>query len=135
MSLAGRVVKLLRANLTAYLSATNRAETYTGTYTETPTGTPAGTHTGTNAPYEPYTPREPGPAAAPPPDPTLAGFYANLELPYGADRAAVRAARRRLLSLYHPDRFQNDPAKARLANDLVQQLNHAHDELLKHLDS
>ena len=64
----------------------------------------------------------------------LAGYYANLELPYGADREAVRGARRRLLARYHPDRFATDPDKARLADGLVKQINHAHDELLKALD-
>lgn len=64
----------------------------------------------------------------------MAGYYANLELPYGADREAVRSARRRLLARYHPDRFATDPAKARVAHDLVQRINHAHDELLKYLD-
>lgn len=118
MSLAARVVRLVWANLTARFERTD--------------------HTTTRTAYDRYdkSGAEHPPKSPPrsPINPTLAEYYANLELPYGASREAVRAARRRLLSRYHPDRFANDPNKARLANDLVQRLNHAHDELLKHLE-
>lgn len=118
MSLAARVVRLVWANLTARSERTDNTTTRTA--------------------YDHYdksgAERPPEPPPCPPINPTLAGYYANLELPYGASREAVRSARRRLLSRYHPDRFANDPNKARLANDLVRRLNHAHDELIKHLE-
>ncbi len=63
-------------------------------------------------------------------DAVLAGYYANLELPYGASAKAVKAARRRLLKVYHPDRFARDPDKTEVAAQLVKTLNQAHDELL-----
>ena len=120
MSLAARVLRLLRANLSTRFGGTGRDATHREY------------HEDTGAARSP----EPPPTSNPNPgvDPTLAHLYANLELPYGADRAAVRAARRRLLARYHPDRFAGDPDKARLATELVQGINHAHDELLKYLD-
>ena len=121
MTLAARVARLLRANLRVRFG---------GAEQKPADSEPART---TSTPYSRAAqPAEPRPQ--PPLDPTLAGYYANLELPYGANREAVRAARRRLLSRYHPDRFPGDPDRARLANELVQQLNHAHDELMKQLD-
>ena len=119
MSLAARVARLVRANLLSRFRSADRkdARTSYGRYDKG---------------GETVRPSEPHPE--PVIDPTLAGYYANLELPYGADREAVRSARRRLLSRYHPDRFPSDHDKARLASDLVQRLNHAHDELIKHLE-
>ena len=67
-------------------------------------------------------------------DPTLARYYANLELPYGADVEAVRESRRRLLKRYHPDLHSADPARKRTATTVAQGLNRAHDELLSRLD-
>lgn len=66
-------------------------------------------------------------------DPLLAEYYANLEVPYGADLETVRAAWKRLLREYHPDRHSQNPEKQHLANELVQKLNHAYQELEKHL--
>jgi hypothetical protein len=119
VSLAARVARLVRANLAGRFGGVNRKEVRTP-YSR------SGRDSGTECPSEP-----PLHLTI---DPTLAGYYANLELPYGAGREAVRSARRRLLSHYHPDRFPSDHDKARLANDLVQRLNHAHDELIKHLE-
>lgn len=115
MSLASRVARLVRANLAARLGGLRDARRQT------------------DNPSDRRTYDDPAPPR-PPQDPVLAGYYANLELPYGADREAVRSARRRLLARYHPDRYATDPDKARVAHDLVRQINHAHDELLKYLD-
>ncbi len=117
MSLAARVLRLVRANLAARFGGAGR-DAASREY-----------HDDTGAARSPEPPPAPNGV-----DPTLARLYANLELPYGADREAVRAARRRLLARYHPDRFAGDPGRARLATELVQGINHAHDELLKHLD-
>ncbi|MBQ02813.1 MAG: hypothetical protein CL477_19300 [Acidobacteria bacterium] len=75
-----------------------------------------------------------GGRGAPSRDPELAEYYANLELSYGADIDAVREARRRLLKRYHPDLHSADPDKKRIATQLAQGLNRAHDELLDRLD-
>ena len=67
-------------------------------------------------------------------DPEMGRYYANLELPYGADIDAIRDARRRLLKRYHPDLHSADPEKKRVATQLAQGLNRAHDELVRRLD-
>lgn len=66
-------------------------------------------------------------------DPELARYYANLEVPYGSDLETVRQAWKRLLKKYHPDLHSRDPEKQRIANELVQGLNRAYEELLKRL--
>ena len=66
-------------------------------------------------------------------DAELAGYYANLEVPYGSDLETVRKAWKRQMARYHPDKHQGDPQKAKVANELVQQLNQAYRELEKHL--
>lgn len=66
-------------------------------------------------------------------DPKIAQYYANLELPYGADLETVTKAWKRLLKQYHPDKHSGDSVKQKTANELVQQLNYAYDQLQKHL--
>ena len=66
-------------------------------------------------------------------DPTLAAHYRALELPYGADLGSVRAAYKRLMKLYHPDRYQ-DPEKRATATEVVKRLNAAYGELVRHLE-
>ena len=66
-------------------------------------------------------------------DPGLAGYYANLDLPYGADLAAVKAAWKRLMKKYHPDRHVQDPAKRQAANELAAELTRAYRELARAL--
>lgn len=66
--------------------------------------------------------------------PDIQRFYANLELPIGATLEEVKAAYRRLMRRYHPDRHHNDPQKAEMAKQLSQQLRVAYEGLLKHLD-
>lgn len=73
-------------------------------------------------------------SAAEPRDPKLARYYANLEVPYGSDLATVTAAWKRLMKQYHPDRHSGDPEKEATANQLVQELNTAHDYLRRHLE-
>ncbi len=81
-------------------------------------------------------PEPQGPEASMPVvDPVLAGYYANLEVPYGSELAAVEAGWKRLLSRYHPDRHAMDPERARVADELVKQLNHGYGELRRHLAS
>lgn len=81
--------------------------------------------------YEHWQP--PPPPPAPVEDPVLAGYYANLELPYGATLEEVKAAWKRLMKQYHPDRHAQDPAKREVANALCAQLTHAYKELERSL--
>ncbi len=67
-------------------------------------------------------------------DSVLARYYANLELPYGADLVAVRRAWKRLLRRYHPDLHGADPERQQVATELVQGLNRAFEGLRRHLE-
>ena len=79
-------------------------------------------------------PWRPPPSAPAPAEPSpLAGYYANLELPDGASLAEVKAAWKRLMKQYHPDRHAQDPAKRAVANALCAELTHAYKELEKFL--
>jgi len=71
--------------------------------------------------------------AAPPQDSRLAGYFANLEVPYGADLETVRRAWRKMLKKYHPDLHGDDPEKRRVANELTAELTKAYRELEKAL--
>lgn len=62
-------------------------------------------------------------------------FYANLELPMGAPIDEVRAAYRKLMRRYHPDKHHDDPARARAAHQLSHQLREAYEGLLHHLQT
>lgn len=62
-------------------------------------------------------------------DPVLAEYYANLELPYGSDLETVRAAWRRMMKKYHPDRHARDDEKRRTADELTARLTRAYREL------
>jgi hypothetical protein len=68
-------------------------------------------------------------------DPVLARYYANLELPYGADLEQVSKAWKRLMSTYHPDLHSTDPEKRRIANELCQGLNRAYEGLVGYLET
>lgn len=52
-------------------------------------------------------------------------YYANLELEPGAEFSDIKAAYRRLLRLYHPDRHAHDPEQARTAEEISKRLNEA----------
>ena len=62
-------------------------------------------------------------------DPRLAGYYANLEVPYGSDLEAVRRAWKRLVKKYHPDLHGGDLEKRKVANELTAELTQAYREL------
>jgi hypothetical protein len=118
MSLFSRVALLLRRKFSARLAA-RPGHTGGGFIDDAPRAASQG------APAHPVSPT--------PQDPTLARYYANLELPYGAALDAVREARRRLIKRYHPDLHSTDPGRRRTATQVTQGLNHAHDELISHL--
>jgi curved DNA-binding protein CbpA len=61
----------------------------------------------------------------------LRQYYANLELPFGADLDQVKQAYRRLMRQYHPDKHHADAARRQLATQLSQKLTVAYNELSK----
>jgi len=83
-------------------------------------------------------PRSPGADDAFPPgdtpapaDPRLAECLAILELRAGCTREQLSAAYRRLCKRYHPDRHR--PERAAAANELLAEINAAHDYLRRRL--
>ena len=73
--------------------------------------------------------------ATPPPaePPEIQRYYANLELPLGASAEQVKAAYRRLMRQYHPDRHASDPERAMVAHQVAQELRAAYEGLLLYL--
>lgn len=64
--------------------------------------------------------------SGPPTNKTLEHYYANLEVPFGSDLPTVRAAYRKLMHSYHPDKFASDPDMEAKATQLSQELAHAY---------
>lgn len=62
-------------------------------------------------------------------DPEMAKYYARLEVPYGSDYNAVKAAYRRLMRKYHPDLHAVSPEKHKAATEVSQALTQAYNEL------
>ena len=65
----------------------------------------------------------------------LEELYGRLELPIDADLEQVEQAWKRLVRLYHPDRFANDPDRLERATRVVAALNDARAELKRYLAS
>src|SRR5262249_50583260 len=59
----------------------------------------------------------------------IAQYYAQLEVPYGADWDTVKQSYRRLMRKYHPDLHSRDPEKQKIATELAQALTNAYNEL------
>lgn len=57
------------------------------------------------------------------PQPEAAEDYRNLELEPDADFATVKQAYRRLMRIYHPDRYAGDPKRQRVATEISAKLN------------
>ena len=53
-------------------------------------------------------------------------YYGNFELPYGASFEEIKASYKKLLKKYHPDKFQTDETKRKIAEDVVSKLNSAY---------
>lgn len=66
-------------------------------------------------------------------DEKLTQYYANLELPYGADLETSKKAWKRLMKKYHPDLYSNDQSKVDLATQLTSKLNEAFKAIEKSL--
>ncbi|WMJ72114.1 J domain-containing protein [Cytophagaceae bacterium ABcell3] len=63
--------------------------------------------------YEPKTVSNENPV-----DVKEAGYYSNLELPYGAGFDEIRKNYRRLMKQYHPDKFHNDSGRKAYAEEV-----------------
>ena len=72
-----------------------------------------------------------GVRGGPPSDPSAdrRRWYRTLELEPGADLQQVRRAYRRLMKLYHPDRFANDPEKLEVATAVTRKVTEAYNGL------
>jgi len=55
-----------------------------------------------------------------------AGYYANLELKGGAGFAEIKAAYKRLIKKYHPDKFTQDEEHRKIAEEITRKLNEAY---------
>ena len=53
-------------------------------------------------------------------------YYGNLELPVGSSFEQIKKQYRLLLKKYHPDKFNNDENKRKLAEKVVLKLNNAY---------
>lgn len=62
----------------------------------------------------------------------LEGYYANLEVPFGADLKTVEAAWKSLQRRYHPDLHGQDPQRQKTATEIVKGLNRAYEAIKKH---
>lgn len=63
----------------------------------------------------------------PPPVDKEKGYFAALEIPPTTDFDKIRAAYKKLMKQYHPDRFHNQPEKQRAAEQISKKLNEAYD--------
>ena len=113
MDILSRLFRIARAQATTWLEGGPR-----------PTPAAGGHRTG--APGSPWYRPSARPANV---NPRLERYYANLELPYGADLGQVRAAWKRMMRAYHPDLHSQDPNKRQLANELTARLTEAYEEL------
>lgn len=84
-------------------------------------------------PAPPRGPERPSPRTAPSQDPTLAGHYAALKLPYGAGLDEVKSAYRKAMREYHPDRHGADPRRSEAATRVAQHLTESYQALKEHL--
>ncbi len=55
--------------------------------------------------------------------------FANLELQFGATLEQARAAHRKLIRAYHPDRHASNPDKYRIANEITQRINYSYQRI------
>ncbi len=64
---------------------------------------------------------------------TIRQYYANLEVPMGADLDTVKDSYRRLMRKYHPDKHADDPQMEELATQLSQELTVAYNAIESYL--
>jgi len=59
--------------------------------------------------------------------------YHNLEVKPGAKVDEVKAAYKKMIKQYHPDRFANDPEKQKTATTITSKLNQSYHRIMEHL--
>ncbi len=64
-------------------------------------------------------------AAASDPPEVLRKDFANLDIPFGSSLEQARAAHRKLMVSYHPDRHTANPDKQRIATEITQRVNNS----------
>ena len=123
MDLLGRIYRILQANLNSGqqmsyedIEAWLRRSGYGADFADSATAS-GGSNTSHAVPL----------------DPELAGYYANLEIPYGSDLETARRAWKSLMKKYHPDLHASDPQKRDLANGLTAELTKAYQEIEREL--
>lgn len=65
-------------------------------------------------------------------DDKLVEYYKVLDLPYGAEFSEVKAAYRKLMRKYHPDRHMGNPKKQKAATELTMRVTQAYNALEEH---
>ena len=68
------------------------------------------------------------------PPQSLKKDFANLELPFGATLEQSRAAHRKLIRAYHPDRHATNPDKYRIANEITQRINYSYQRIKQYYE-
>lgn len=68
------------------------------------------------------------------PPASLKKDFANLELPFGATLEQARAAHRKLIRAYHPDRHASNPDKYRIANEITQRINYSYQRIKQYYE-
>jgi DnaJ-domain-containing protein 1 len=66
------------------------------------------------------------------PDESLRQDYANLQVPFGADRETVLKSYKALMIKYHPDKFAGDPEKQRVALEIAKKVNQSFERIRSH---
>ncbi len=78
-------------------------------------------------------PRRPQAPSGPPPE--IVADYRYLGLAYGAPFEEVRAAYKRLLKEYHPDKNAHDPEKLKKATEISQKINMAYQRIERYKET
>ncbi len=61
--------------------------------------------------------------------------FANLDLPFGATLEKARAAHRKLMVTYHPDRHAANPDKQRIATEITQRVNSSFQRIRRYYEN
>ncbi len=117
MSITGRLLRIVKANL-GYLRRQSWAHEQT-CVGEEPISSRPHSHDETSSGYAGHTREE------------IVRAYRLLEIPLGSGPEEIRAAHRRLLQRYHPDRFPKNEQDQGDATRLSQELTAARDLLLE----
>lgn len=73
------------------------------------------------------------PASGPPE--VLRKDFANLDIPFGSSLEKARAAHRKLMVSYHPDRHASNPDKQKIATEITQRVNNSFQRIRHYYES